>query len=355
MSEGLWNDQGFFDIVTSLFVPNLFVIDQFTAKLDPKEKIVILAHQNFLPNAGIAQSKRKNIKIICGALYPSIFRTSPKSIKIGSFTLPNILKKLAWYFLTKKDDRKYQTSPCIKLLNQVRKEQGLSPIKSYTDLFDRIASLNALLFSSWFGPTHHEWPKNIIQGDFLLNESHGNSQISTALQDFLSSGEKPILFTFGTGNMHTQKYIGAALESIKTIRCKAIYICNDQDRLPKNLPSNIFWLPYFDNFRLLLEQCSMVVYHGGIGTFAEAARCGIPQLSIPSLGDQWDNAERIENLHLGGTISIKDLNAERLTEKINSILAPHKILKKCRDIQVLMSHQITVDTMAHRIIEATKT
>lgn len=353
MSEGLWNDQDHFDVVSSLFVPNLFGIDQFVSKLDLDEKVVIITQQNFIPNAGIAQAKRKDLTIICGALYPSVFRTPPKVLKIGPISLSGKCGVIAWHFISKILDRQYLKSPLITPLNKVRKENGLLPIGKYPDLFNKVASFNALLFSSWFGATNPEWPNNLIPGDFILKEEQGDTNFSPALSKFFEEGDKPILFTFGTGNMHAQKYLEASLGAIKLNGHRAIFICKDDSHLPKSLPENIFWLPHFDNFSELLKRCSLLVYHGGIGTLAEAARCGVPQLSIPSLGDQWDNAERIETIHLGGAIAIHELNQDLLAEKINNILQSPKIAAKCKEIQKTMSHRVSASIIAKRIIDAT--
>jgi rhamnosyltransferase subunit B len=353
MSAGLWNDQDHFDVVSSLFVPNLFGIDEFVSQLDSDEKIVIITQQNFIPNAGIAQAKRKDITIICGALYPSVFRTSPKVLNIGPFSLSGKLKAIAWYFIAKGLDRQYLKSPLIVPLNKVRKENGLKPIGKYPDLFNKVASFNVLLFSSWLGSTHPLWPNNLIPGDFLLKEEQSTANFSPALSEFLEEGDKPILFTFGTGNMHAQKYLEASLGALKLNKQRAIFICKDESHLPKDLPENIFWLPHFDNFSELLKRCSLLVYHGGIGTLAEAARCGVPQLLIPSLGDQWDNAERIEKLHLGGAIAIHELNQELLAEKINSILQSPKIAATSKDIQKVMTNRVSASIIAKRIIDTT--
>ncbi len=353
MNAGLWNDQDHFDIVSSLFVPNLFGIDQFVSKLDLDEKLVVITQQNFLPNAGIAQAKRKDLTIICGALYPSVFRTAPKVLKIGPLTLSRKLKKIAWHFISKKLDQEYLQSPLVIPLNRVRKENGLPSIRGYTGLFDQIASFNALLFSPWFSAVSPEWPDNLIPGDFLLKEEQSAASFTPALSKFLEEDDKPILFTFGTGNLHTKKYLEASLGAVKLTGHKAIFICKDKSHLPKDLAENIFWLPYFDHFSDLLKRCSLIIYHGGIGTLAEAAKCGVPQLSIPSLGDQWDNSERIEKLHLGGAIAIHELNQELLAQKIDSILRSEKIATTCGEIQKIMSDRVSASTIAQRIIDAT--
>jgi rhamnosyltransferase subunit B len=354
MSEGLWNDKEHLDITSTLHIPNLEAIHHFVTTLDPIEKIVILSHQNFLTNAGLAQCYRKDITIICGALYPSVFRAQKKKIKLGSFTLPKSLGRLAWWFIEKYYDQQYLKTPLIKPVNLARERHGLKPLGGYPELFDQVASFNLLLFDKWFGLPEKTWPKNLIQGAFLLNENPEPVPLPNDLQDFMKAGTKPILFTFGTGNMHSKKYFELAVAALQRLKLRAIFICKDRHHLPEDLPPSILWIPYFKNFSVLLKQCNLVIYHGGIGTLAEAARAGIPQILIPSLGDQWDNAERIEKLQLGASISTYELDTENLIETIQKILESKEIPKRCKEIQEIMMHQDKADAVANQIIETLK-
>jgi rhamnosyltransferase subunit B len=354
MNEGLWDDKEHQDITSGLHIPNLYAIDDFVSTLDPQEKIVIVSHQNFLINAGLAQCRKKDIQIICGALYPCIFRVPPTKLKIGPFTLANKSKKIIWYLTEKIYDWRYRQLPSVKPLNIARKLNGLKPIYGYPGLFDQIATFNLLLFGDWYGLPETSWPNNLIQGDFILNEDPIENSLTESLSEFLDMGDKPILFTFGTGNVHSSQYFKIVIAALEKLQLRAIFICKDPKNLPKELPSNILWLPYFQSFKVLLKRCSLVVYHGGIGTRAEAARCGIPQLLIPSLGDQWDNAERIKKLRLGSAISTFEIDVDKLIEEIRRILSSNEISKRCQEIKELMRHQRKVEAIAHELINTLK-
>jgi rhamnosyltransferase subunit B len=354
MSEGLWDDEEHQDITSSLHIPNLFAIDDFVSTLDSKESIVIVSHQNFLINAGLAQCQRKDIRIVCGALYPCIFRVPPDILKLGPLVLTKSLKKIVWHLTEKIYDWHYRKLPNVKPLNIARKSNGLKPIKGYPGLFDQIASFNLLLFGEWYGLPEAPWPKNLIQGDFILNEDPEDNSLSGSLLEFLEMGDKPILFTFGTGNVHSTQYFKIAVAALEKLKLRAIFICKDPKNLPKELPSDIFWMPHFKSFATLLKRCSLVVYHGGIGTLAEASRCGIPQLLIPSLGDQWNNAERITKLQLGSAISTYDIDVNKLIKEIEYILNSQEISKRCNAIKEIMKHQKKVDAIANELVNTLK-
>ena len=65
-------------------------------------------------------------------------------------------------------------------------------------------------------------------------------------------------------------------------------ITNFPAQLPATLPSGFKafgYLPFSD----VLPRAALLVYHGGIGTLAQAVKAGVPQLVVPSAHDQFDN------------------------------------------------------------------
>ncbi|WP_344174587.1 glycosyltransferase, partial [Pilimelia columellifera] len=53
------------------------------------------------------------------------------------------------------------------------------------------------------------------------------------------------------------------------------------------------------NERALFPRVAAVVHHGGSGTTASAARCGVAQVVIPQMYDQYYWAQRVEQLGIG--------------------------------------------------------
>mmetsp|Transcript_12865 Transcript_12865/g.16243 ORF Transcript_12865/g.16243 Transcript_12865/m.16243 type:complete len:484 (-) Transcript_12865:64-1515(-) len=87
----------------------------------------------------------------------------------------------------------------------------------------------------------------------------------------------------------------------------------------------------------IFPHCSFVIHHGGSGTTATAARCGIPQIVIPFAFDQRFWAEKVEWLGVGQQI----INAQQeifpslshlLLKKVSSITSP-AIIENCRSLQ----------------------
>jgi len=67
------------------------------------------------------------------------------------------------------------------------------------------------------------------------------------------------------------------------------------------------------------------VYHGGIGTCAQAIRAGIPQLVAPMAVDQFDKAHHIRTLGLGVSVPMKDYREDTVTDKLIQILSGNGI------------------------------
>lgn len=334
-NDKLWNDQTFLDIALTLFLPNLDTIAQFIHQRPQDEQFIILAHQNLLANAGLAQAHRPDfVTVVGGALYPCVFGEAKEAHHTEDL-----------------EGRRYSDMPTIIPVNRARALVGLPTVNSYSDLFTNIASFNALLFSQWFGEKETHWPDNLIEGEFIFHEETSSSIFTKELEQFLALPTKPILCTFGTGNLHCKEYFEHALSAIQKDDQRAIFICKDRNLLPKNLPDSVLWLEYCDDFPALLQRCALIVHHGGIGTLAESARAGVPQLVIPSLGDQWDNAARIKNYQLGSSIPGPQLNAENFYVVMTELLQSASINKNCADLGARIRNRLKPHEIALNIVE----
>jgi rhamnosyltransferase subunit B len=327
----LWSDRNQFELLTKkLFIPNIYAMNEFIKKISPSQKVVIIANLHFMIDSGIAKLNNKNVVVVSGALYPSLFRTTHKFSHTSTQFLSFLQSSFIQYF-EKKWDKKLMLSDYYTPLNHALEEKGLLPLKKYNDLYSHIAEKNLLLFPQWYGPIHQEWPHNLIQGDFILNQVGDipPQPFEKELDIFLKKNPNPIMFTFGTGNIHSEELFQLSIEVISKLQLTAIFISRDRHLLPKNLPPSSIWVSTLEPFSQLLSKCALIVYHGGIGTLAEAIQSKVPHLVIPFQGDQWDNAERIQNLNLGLTISSAKLTVSNFSKAIQFILDSDEIKRNC--------------------------
>lgn len=180
------------------------------------------------------------------------------------------------------------------------------------------------LFPSWFGSVERDQPDNTLQWDFPLEDLAQQRGMAPELDRFLDAGERPILFTAGTGQLHAAGFFEIASRVVSRLGCRAVFLTGKSDQLPANLPSSIFVSAYAP-FSLLLPRAAVMVHHGGIGTVAQCLAAGIPQLVVHMSLDQPDNAARVERLGAGLSIGIGRLTAERLLPLLQRCLGDETI------------------------------
>jgi UDP:flavonoid glycosyltransferase YjiC (YdhE family) len=105
------------------------------------------------------------------------------------------------------------------------------------------------------------------------------------------------------------------------------------------LPPGVRAFPYVP-FSRILPRCAAIVYHGGIGTLAQAIHARIPHMVVPNSYDQPDNALRIERLGLGVCIYPRHYKARLVAIKLRELIDSEKIRERCLDIA------LTIDTEA---------
>jgi rhamnosyltransferase subunit B len=192
------------------------------------------------------------------------------------------------------------------------------------------------LFPSWYASVEKDHPANTLQWDFPLEDMVQQRGMEPALDRFLTAGEKPILFTAGTGQYHATAFFETAVQMVSKLGCRAVFLTTKTEQVPKNLPASIFVSAYAP-FSLLLPRAAVMVHHGGIGTVAQCFAAGIPQLVVHMSLDQPDNAARVERLGAGLSIGIGRLTAERLLPLLKSCLEDATIkenaMQRARQLQ----------------------
>ena len=168
------------------------------------------------------------------------------------------------------------------------------------------------LFPEWFARPQPDWPANVMQWDFPLEDMAGERPMSQELLHFLTSGDKPVLFTPGTGNQQAREFFETAVKVVEKLGCRAVFSTMHLAQLPAGLPSTIRSVEYAP-FSQLLPHCSVLVHPGGIGTVSQSLKAGIPQVIIPLVNDQHDNAERLRRMGVAVTV--------RSTQSVNKLMA----------------------------------
>jgi rhamnosyltransferase subunit B len=215
-------------------------------------------------------------------------------------------------------------------LNRERVKLGLPKITHYFPHLQSSADLYVTLFPEWYASTQPDYPKPLINGDFVRYSS-SKDLLSDELTEFLNAGQLPILFTPGSGNLHGKSFFEMAMDVVRKLNARAIFLAKSREQLPNGLPDSVLWQTYVP-FNKILPRVSMIVHHGGIGTLAEASKAGIPQLLIPSAYDQFDNALIIRDLGIGESIPMQFLTRRKLLSKLSEIQGSQSIKNNCMNV-----------------------
>lgn len=59
-----------------------------------------------------------------------------------------------------------------------------------------------------------------------------------------AAGDRPLLFTHGTGNLFAKAFFATALAAAVALGRRAIFLTRERDQVPAQLPESVLWQPY---------------------------------------------------------------------------------------------------------------
>lgn len=161
----------------------------------------------------------------------------------------------------------------------------------------------------------NDWSEHIHQHGYWFPEETEAYVPTDALRQFLSAGEAPLYFGFGSVFEESDKarlvaVIARALELTK--KRGILSGMGKVDGLPSSMMA-VDSIPHSWFFGHVAAVC----HHGGAGTTAAGFRAGIPSIIVPFSNDQFAWAHRAFDLGVGSKpLSRKSLTAEALAEAI---------------------------------------
>lgn len=211
-------------------------------------------------------------------------------------------------------------------VNAVRSRLGLEPLQGPPYLgFPVEPPIRLALYSKLFHGRRMEAEGSIKVTGACRNRS--DKPLSPSLEDFLDSGEAPIVFTMGS----MAEYIGgnffaASAKAAQNLGRRAVLLTGGQEAgIEPSVDVQITdWAPH----AALFPRCKAIVHHGGAGSSAEALIAGRPQMVVPVGTDQPDNARRLERLGVAVSIPAKRYTVQRATQSLAKLLEGDKLANK---------------------------
>jgi rhamnosyltransferase subunit B len=260
-------------------------------------------------------------------MYPRLARADKKVPGMG-----RVIKRLARFV-----SRKWP-QPIYDLRAELGLERGTNP------LFDAKHSpyLVLALFSRVLGVEQKDWPENTrITGFCYYDADAGNQALPAQLENFLTGGEPPVVFTLGSAAVLAagRFYEFSAKAAVKLgVRAVLLIGADPRNRPPQALPDTICvaeYAPYSE----LLPRAAMVVHQGGVGTTAQCLRAGKPMLIMPYSHDQPDNARRMRRLKVARVIQRASYTPIRVARKLKAMLAEPEFARRAQSVARQLEHE----------------
>jgi sterol 3beta-glucosyltransferase len=175
-------------------------------------------------------------------------------------------------------------------------------------------------FSRHIIPRPEDWPETaIVTGYWFLNQAEYWNP-PPYLTEFLSKGEPPVYFGFGSIFGRNPKAVTRIiLEAVRRTGVRAILASGWGGLEPADSAQSesVMFIESAPH-RWLFPKVTAVVHHGGCGTTAAGLLAGKPSIICPFFGDQPFWGRHVERLGAGPSpISQSKLTVERLCRAID--------------------------------------
>jgi rhamnosyltransferase subunit B len=247
-----------------------------------------------------------------------------------------------------------------KPIHQLRNELGLPTINGSFIIENKCSPYLVLaLFSSVLAQPQPDWAKNTIVTGFTWYDCDREArhqggrnieELTPELQQFLKTGEPPIVFTLGTAAVNAPgTFYEESIRAARQLSRRAVLLIGDNP-LPADLAPDIIAIDYAP-YSQIFPHASAIVHQGGIGTTAQALRSGHPTLITPYANDQPDNAARVERLGTSRTIARSQYTAARVAKGLRELLENRRYATRSAEIGRMIQAENGVKTACDAIIQ----
>ena len=217
------------------------------------------------------------------------------------------------------------------IVDRVRRQFGLGNAKTFPLFGIPQAPLVLGLYSEHLGPAQPDYPPTMkITGYPVFDSDSGAPEtLDPDLEAFLTAGDPPIAFTLGSFAVNAPgDFYRESASAARKLGRRALLLNGQQSVDPHPNQLVRAYAPH----SLVFPRCAAIVHHGGVGTTGAALRAGRPQLVVPFMGDQPDNAARITRLGLGATIPWNRYTALRAAAALGGLLTDTAVAQRASDM-----------------------
>jgi len=209
--------------------------------------------------------------------------------------------------------------------------KGLIPnVDDWTDeVVYNAPDCNIVFVPEWFQPMLSDFPSDKFHfvGPSIYNDLKA--------PDWLTETKQPVIYvSLGTIDNKQLRFYKNCLQVFADKDARFVLSVGNKIPIEKlgTIPSNCTIFSYAPQ-KKILEHADLFITHGGMNSVNEAMINGVPMLVFPVSNDQPINAERVEELGIGKTLDIKNLDGEILWESISEILSNKIILTRAKEAE----------------------
>jgi len=178
------------------------------------------------------------------------------------------------------------------------------------------------LFPGVLAKPQPDWPSNVrVTGRIPFDAAHGKS-LSPEMQEFLTSGPAPIVFTLGSSAvMAAGNFYEESIAAVQQLGVRGVMLVGSEGlkRLSGKMSKSILIVDAAPHSQLF-PKAAVIVQQCGIGTLGQALAAGCPILAVPFAHDQPDNAYRIERLGVARVVYPSQYRAQRVAQELRRLL-----------------------------------
>jgi UDP:flavonoid glycosyltransferase YjiC (YdhE family) len=209
-------------------------------------------------------------------------------------------------------------------MNAVRASVGLPPTTDNI-IFDagRSADLSLGLYSPLLSPRQPDAAPNFHVVGYAPydSETGGPPALSPEMERVLQAGTPPLVFTLGSAAVHIPgAFYVESLRASRRLGRRAVLLVGPDGDLSVAGDDPDIHVARYAPYSLLFPRAAAIVHQGGVGTVHQALRSGRPQLVVPHLGDQYDNAARVVRLGCGATLARGGYRGEPVARVLGGLL-----------------------------------
>jgi rhamnosyltransferase subunit B len=208
-------------------------------------------------------------------------------------------------------------------LYSFRRQLGLPDTNAHPLFEGQFSPLGTLAtYSNLLGSVQPDYPPHTTITGFTFHDRapQQRSALASELQQFLESGPAPLVFTLGSFAVEFPgDFYRVSRAVARQLQLRAVLLVGAHHTESEQPSADVLVCDYAP-FSELFPHARAIIHHGGIGTVGQALRAARPQLIVPFLSDQFDNAARVVRLGVARSVSLKHYQLRRVAAELSSLL-----------------------------------